>query len=118
MKKAKRIIFWIVVNVLFALALWFGYVGHIDGARRVADFYVGFSFFGSFVVFSDKVKADMRARGPAVSPWVDGLFDATAALFLVWHGALGLATVYVLHSLFIHGTYASEVPAVADTAHA
>jgi len=108
MNKIKRALFWAVANASFAWALWAGYVAGIAGGHHLAVFMVWFSFIGSMVVFSKDVCEKMIAKGPPVPAMLDGAFDACVVGFLVWHGAVFLGVIYLLHTLFVHGTYQAE----------
>ena len=107
MKKIKRAAFWFISNAAFAWSLWAGYDRGIPGAHHVAVFMVWFSFIGSLMVFSEEVQKKMQANGPSVPMGMNGFFDAGVVGFLVWHGSIFLGVIYLMHTIFLQGTYAA-----------
>lgn len=114
MKKLNRAATWTVTNAAFAWAVYAGYAQHIDGAHHVAVFAIWLMFIASFFAVNDDVRKKLQAKGPQVSPYVGGTFDAAIAIFLVWHGAWFLGAIYVIHALLIHGAYHAELEVAHD----
>lgn len=97
----NKLIKWFAINAGFGLALYFGLVLGVDGAARLAQFWVWFAFVASWGVMSDDVVRKVQeAGGPAVPIWVNVLTDIAAIVVLVWFGWVWSAVAYLVHTVF------------------
>lgn len=105
---SKRAVTWFITNAAFGAALWFGFVGGIEGAKNVAIFIVWYAFVGGLCAISSEIAQKLRAKGPPVPVAMDATFDVLVIGFLAWHGSWVLAAVYMVHTLALHAAYGRE----------
>jgi hypothetical protein len=83
-------------HVLFFMALYFGYVHGVDGARKAACAVVWVTLLVAVIAFVPCITDQVRARGPSVPRWSMCLSMCAPALFLYWFGDFILGSACLL----------------------
>jgi hypothetical protein len=98
--KISKVLRWLLFNGLFAVILWFGIIGEIDGARRLGLFLVWTTFILSLFLCSEEVMSSVVSQGSSVPAWMDNSFDFAVLSFLIWHGFIWSGIAYAIHFIF------------------
>ncbi len=101
----NRAFAWLLVNSAFVAALWFGFVGGVEGAKSTAVFWVWFSFIVSLFVVSEDVSRKMVEDGPSVPLWLNLSLDMAIVVFLVWHGRWGLGILLLIQAILMNSVH-------------
>jgi hypothetical protein len=90
---------WFLINGLFAVLLYFGFIENIDGAKRLAIFMVWLLLVFTFFIFKDEIQKKLQTRGRPVPAWMDVTYDIGVICFLIWFGAWWTGIAYTLHAI-------------------
>lgn len=96
-----KIVNWCLIRGLFGAAVWFGFVGGIDGAKNIAIFISVFLFLISLGWFSDDAVQKIAKKGRLVPRFVSVSFDFYVAVVLIWYGSYVVGSLYILQMLFM-----------------
>jgi len=96
---------WLIINGGFSGFLYFGFIEGIEGAVNVVIFiafaYMIFSLFLFNADVQKAIKEKLEKDGVSVPRWIDIVFDISATLFLIWHGAIFTGIAYGIHTILI-----------------
>lgn len=93
---------WALINGCFALALWFGFVEGVAGAKNVAMFLAWLSAVLGMFCATDAAVEELRKKPRSVPQGVNTALDVAVAIFLVWFGAWLTAIAYTIgHSILL-----------------
>jgi len=99
--ETMKLLRWILMNATFAILIYFGFFGEIEGAYNTALFIAWVIIIMSFFLLSDdaikRLKENEIKR--SVPNWVDITFDITVSLVFAWFGAWLTAAFYFVHML-------------------
>jgi len=96
MKLAK----WTLINGLFVICLYFGYVEGVEGARNVALFYAWFvilTWFFVALVNADEMVLRLKEDGRSAPRFIFIALHLLITACFAWFGAWITAIFYILH---------------------
>lgn len=88
---------WIVINGLFAVAIYFGFQEKIDGVYRLVMFWAWVNIVFSFFLLAEPVMEKMRETGRSTPRWASVVYDLCVTSAFVWFGAWVTGAFWLLH---------------------
>lgn len=100
----KQITIWLVVNSIFATAIYFGLYEGVKGAENIAQFIAWLTIVASFLLTTDVAVTLRVTKGipfsvPAI---VDIIFDISVVTAFVWFGWFWTAAFYSVHIVLLY----------------
>jgi Ca2+/Na+ antiporter len=97
---------YLLTNVFFGVAMYFGFFKGIDGAKNVALSFIWFSVFcaGIMLFIKDEDKKKIAKDGRSVPHWINLIVEVTTVTTLVYFSYWATALFYVLYILIAMGT--------------
>jgi hypothetical protein len=93
-----KTLIWLVVNSVFAVCVYMGFIQRHEGAYNVAMFMAWFTIvFSVPMLFESTLKA-MQAQGRSIPVALNSVFDLSITFVMVWSGAWVTGFFYLIHS--------------------
>ena len=92
-----KVLKWVLLNGLFGVAVYFGFIEGHEGAYNAAMFVAWVSIVCSFLLLADPVIEKMKETGRTMPAWINISFDAVITITFVWFGAWVTGGFYLLH---------------------
>jgi len=110
----KKIKWWLL-NIVFAIAIYLGFIDGIDGAKNIAYFIAWSSIVLSLFMFSDEVIDKMAKEKRSVPSWASALYDLSVTAVFVWFGAWVTGLFYLIHFVIIEAAWSKSEKTVSET---
>jgi len=82
-----KLLKWVVINGLFLVFLYYGFVEGIDNAENLALFFAWVNILCSLFMTQDDMVKKMQEVGRTVSKEVNVAYDLTVLCVFIWYGA-------------------------------
>jgi hypothetical protein len=106
MNATNRYLMWWLLNGLFVLGLYHGYVEQNEGAERVVYFIAWANIIVSFFYLNETMLKAMEGKRRSVPMWLNTSFDIAVACFFAWHGLWVVAAFWFIHLCLQEGMWA------------
>lgn len=85
-----------VVNLIFAVAFYYGYFQGFQPARNVFLFFCWFTVLFSFAALSPNVLKEMAKTERSTNIWFSVILDISITVGLAWNGSFVVASFWLL----------------------